>query len=147
MAAGGGRHGAPDASPGDLLAAVQTDWYCRVPALRLADAHANCAAATYMYEFDWCSPQYDGALGACHVLELPFVFDTLGNDTALMCGDQPPQQLADTMHAAWVGFARTGTCGWPRYELGRRTTMRFGTTSEVVDDPRAAERRLWAGVR
>ena len=137
----------PDAGPGDLLAAVQTDWYCRVPALRLADAHADRPGATYMYEFDWHSPQYGGALGACHGLELPFVFDTLGNETALLCGDQPPQQLADAMHAAWVGFARTGACGWPRYDLGRRATMRFGTTSEVVDDPRAAERRLWAGVR
>ena len=31
----------PGASAGDLLAAVQTDWYWRIPAIRLADAHAT----------------------------------------------------------------------------------------------------------
>ena len=30
-----------------------------------------------MYEFAWRSPQFGGRLGACHALEIPFVFDTL----------------------------------------------------------------------
>ena len=58
-------------------------------------------------------------------------------------GDAPPQQLADAMHAAWVAFATHGDPGWPRYDLARRATMRFDSTTEVVDDPRAAERGLW----
>jgi para-nitrobenzyl esterase len=41
----------PGVSPGDLLAAVQTDWWCRIPAIRLADAHVGGGASTYMYEF------------------------------------------------------------------------------------------------
>ena len=53
----------PGASAGDLLAAIQTDWYWRIPAIRLADAHATSTAATYMYEFAWRSPQFDGRLG------------------------------------------------------------------------------------
>ena len=139
----------PGASAGDLLAAIQTDWWCRVPALRLADAHAKHsrgAAATYMYEFAWRSPQLGGLLGACHALEIPFVFDTLGEGTEPLWGPAPPQPLADAMHRAWVAFATSGDCGWPRYDLRRRATMRFDTTPAVVDDPRAAERALWAGV-
>ena len=135
------------ASAGDLLAAIQTDWYWRIPAIRLADAHAKSPAATYMYEFAWRSPQFNGLLGACHALEIAFVFDTLGNGTEPLWGPDPPQQLADTMHAAWVAFATNGDCGWPKYDLSRRATMRFDTTSEVVDDPRSAERALWEGVR
>jgi carboxylesterase type B len=135
------------ASAGDLLAALQTDWYWRIPAIRLADAHAKCTASTYMYEFAWRSPQFDGRLGACHALEIAFVFDTLGNGTAPLLGTDPPQQLADTMHAAWVAFATTGDSGWPKYDLSRRTTMRFDMTSEVVDDPRSAEQALWTGAR
>ncbi len=135
------------ASAGDLLAAIQTDWYWRIPAIRLADAHAKRSGSTYMYEFAWRSPQFDGLLGACHALEIPFVFDTLGNGTELLWGTDPPQQLADTMHAAWVAFATNGECGWPKYDLSRRATMRFDITSEVVDDPRSAERALWEGVR
>jgi carboxylesterase type B len=137
----------PGASAGDLLAAIQTDWYWRIPAIRLADAHAKRTASTYMYEFAWRSPQFDGRLGACHALEIAFVFDTLGYGTEPLLGTDPPQQLADTMHAAWVAFATNGDGGWPTYDLSRRTTMRFDTTSEVVDDPRSAERALWEGIR
>jgi carboxylesterase type B len=135
-----------NASAGDLLAAIQTDWYWRIPAIRLADAHAKSDAATYMYEFAWRSPQFNGLLGACHALEIPFVFDILGAGTESLLGTDPPQQLADTMHAAWVSFATSGDCGWPKYDLSRRATMRFDTMSAVVDDPRSIERALWEGV-
>jgi para-nitrobenzyl esterase len=137
----------PNASAGDLLAAIQTDWWCRIPAIRLADAHAKSPSATYMYEFAWRSPQFNGLLGACHALEIAFVFDTLGNGIGPLWGNDPPQQLADTMHAAWVAFATSGDPGWPKYDLKRRATMRFDTTLEVVDDPRSAERALWEGLR
>jgi para-nitrobenzyl esterase len=145
LAAYGAAH--PNASAGELLSAVQTDWYWRIPAIRLADAHAKSDAATYMYEFAWRSPQFNGLLGACHALEIPFVFHTLGNGTELLWGPDPPQRLAEAMHAAWVAFATTGDPGWPEYDLSRRATMRFDATSQVVDDPRSAERALWEGVR
>jgi para-nitrobenzyl esterase len=100
-----------------------------------------------MYEFGWPAP----GLGAVHALEVPFVFDTLSKDAPLFAplfgGADPPQKLADTMHAAWVSFARNGDPGWPEYDLSRRATMRFDTTSQVVDDPRSWERALWEGVR
>ena len=141
------REAHPNAHAADLLAAIQGDWYWRIPTIRMAEAHLKNSSATYMYEFAWRSPQFNGLLGACHSLEIPFVFDTLGKRTESMLGTDPPQQLADTMHAAWVAFARNGDPGWPKYELSRRATMRFDTTSEVLDDPRAAERVLWEGLR
>jgi carboxylesterase type B len=45
------------------------------------------------------------------------------------------------MHAAWVSFASSGEVSWAKYDLSRRATMRFDTTSEVVAtilDPRSA---------
>jgi para-nitrobenzyl esterase len=141
----------PGSSPGDLLAAVLTDWWVRVPALRLADAHAPAPASTHAYEFAWPSPAFGGRLGACHALEIPFVFDTLDLGRRQMLGgalgDSPPQQLADTVHRAWVDFASRGDPGWPRYDLERRAVMRLDVTSSVVDDPYARERALWAGIR
>jgi para-nitrobenzyl esterase len=142
------RSSRPNATPGDLLEAIVTDWFFRIPAIRLAEAHSAGPGATYMYEFAWRSPQFDGRLGACHALEIAFAFDNLdreGNE-ALM-GTEAPQQLADTMHRAWVAFATSGDPGWPQYDLSRRATMCFDTTSEVVDDPRSAERNLWEGHR
>ena len=127
------------------LAAIMGDWYFRIPAMRLADAHANTAmtSSTYVYEFAWRSPQFDGLLGACHALEIPFVFDTLGSGTDPLWGANPPQQLADLMHAAWVAFASNGTCAWPKYDTGGRAAMRFDIRSAVVKDPWAASRAVW----
>jgi para-nitrobenzyl esterase len=141
----------PSVTPGELLSAIITDWFYRVPAIRLAEAYAKRDAEAYMYEFAWRSPKFDGLLGACHSLEISFVFDNLDKEgletPEKLVGDNPPQQLADVMHAAWVAFAAHGDPGWPRYDLSRRATMRFDTTSEVVDDPHSAERALWEGLR
>jgi para-nitrobenzyl esterase len=141
----------PGGSPGDLLAAIETDWWVRIPAVRLADAHAPAPSATFMYEFAWPSPAFGGRLGACHGLEIPFVFDTLdrGPDQMLggALGSDPPQKLADVVHTAWVGFAGRGDPGWPRYDLDRRSVMRLDTDPTVLEDPYAQERRLWEGVR
>jgi para-nitrobenzyl esterase len=143
----GYRSAHPGASPGDLLAALQGDWWCRIPAVRLADAHAKNGVATYMYDFAWRSPQFNGRLGACHVLEIAFVFDTLGYGTEALLGPNPPQELADTMHAAWVAFATRGDPGWPKYDVRRRATMRFDITPAIVEDPLATERALWENLR
>ncbi len=137
----------PEASAGDLFTSIMGDWYWRIPTIRVAEAHEKYSSGTYMYEFAWRSPQFNGLLGACHAIEIPFVFDMLGNGTEAMLGTNPPQELADTMHAAWVAFASSGDPGWAKYDLKRRTTMHFDTTSEVVDDPRSAVRKLWDGLR
>jgi carboxylesterase 2/para-nitrobenzyl esterase len=139
----------PQASSGELFSAIQTDWYWRIPAVRLADAHASSAAraSTYMYEFAWRSPQFGGRLGAAHGVEMAFVFDTLGLGTEPMLGRNPPQSLATLMHAAWVAFATTGDCGWPKYDPARRLTMHFDTMSQVVSDPSVTKLALWSGAR
>ena len=104
----------PTAGPGELLAKIQTDWWMRIPAIRLADALVAADGdthRTYMYEFAWASP----GLGAVHALEVPFVFDTASPDAPLfgpLLGPDPPQDLARTMHTAWVHFARHGNPGW-----------------------------------
>ena len=138
-----------DATPGELLAAIGTDWFYRIPAIRMAEAHAQQGAgATYMYEFAWQSPMFDGRIGACHAMELPFVFDNLDKEGFEgLVGTNPPQQVANAMHAAWVAFATSGNPGWPQFNLKRRATMRFDTTSELVEDPLSAERLLWEGRR
>jgi para-nitrobenzyl esterase len=139
----------PQAKPGDLLSALISDWFFRIPSIRLAEAHANNGGSTFMYEFAWRSPLFDGQLGACHALEIPFVFDNLGlEDAAAMAGAEPPQSLADVMHRAWVTFATSGTPGWSPYSPRERSVMRFdGAGGTVVKDPAASERTLWDGIR
>jgi len=136
----------PDASAGDVLAAIITDSYFRIPAIRVAEGRSDAPTPTYLYEFAWRTPVRD--LGACHALELGFVFDTLAMPgSEIMAGDAPPQSLADDMHSRWVAFAQSGNPGWPAYTPDTRTVITFDETGNLlVDDPRGDERRLWDGV-
>jgi para-nitrobenzyl esterase len=138
------RRGRPNATPGELAMAIFTDGFYRMPAIRLAEKHPN----SYLYEFAWTSGHSDGFLGASHVLELPFVFDNLDDpDVQPLLGRPAPQDLAETMHAAWIRFAKTGDPGWAPYTATARITMRFGEESHVTTDERSSERRVWAGQR
>ncbi|HEX3588195.1 MAG TPA: carboxylesterase family protein [Pseudonocardiaceae bacterium] len=136
----------PGATAGDLLCALITDQYFRVPAVRLAEARFAAPTPTYCYEFTWGTPV--GSLGSCHALEIGFVFDTIDDPaTAHITGDEPPHDLADDMHNRWVEFARHGDPGWPAYEPGRRAVMTFDSpSSHVVDNPRPDELALWDGI-
>jgi para-nitrobenzyl esterase len=133
----------PDASPGDVLAAILTDRFFRMPALGVAAARTGSAAPTYLYEFAWATPYRN--LGACHALEVGFVFDTLAVATGgdRLAGPNPPQALADRMHAAWVSFASTGDPGWAAVD-GSWPVMIFDEPADrLVLDPRGDERMLW----
>jgi len=139
----------PQVTPGDLLSALITDWFFRIPAIRLAEAREKNGGSTHMYEFAWRSPLFDGRFGAVHALEIGFVFDNLGREGAMtLAGNEPPQALADVMHRAWVAFATNGSPGWSPYDSRARTVMRFdGAGGAVTVDPDAIERHLWDGIR
>jgi para-nitrobenzyl esterase len=130
-----------------LRNALETDRNFRIPAIRLAEAQVTAGAPTYMYRFDWKTPAFGGRLGACHALEIPFVFDNLDAPGAnVFTGGAAPQALATAMHDAWVSFAATGDPGWARYDTSRRTTMLFNEKSGPADDPDGDLRRVWDGV-
>jgi para-nitrobenzyl esterase len=139
----------PGASPGDLLAAVITDWFFGIPPIRVAEARAASAAtSTWAYRFDYPDPAANHGLGACHGAEIPFVFDTIGQqETHPRIGDAPEQAVADTMHHAWVSFITDGTPGWAPYTLPDRATALITSKITEVDDPAGAERLLWEGIR
>ncbi|WP_308120589.1 carboxylesterase/lipase family protein [Streptomyces bambusae] len=104
------RAGLPAAGAGDVAGHLLTDLRLRDPLRRLAAAPGRRAPA-HLYEFGWRSGI--PGLGACHALELGFVFDTLAvPESSWLAGPEAPQALADEMHAAWVAFATHGDPGW-----------------------------------
>jgi para-nitrobenzyl esterase len=141
----------PGASDEQLFAAVAGDASFWLPAIRLAEAQAAAGGAIRMYSFDWVSPVQQGQLGACHALEVPFVFGTL--DCPGLLGDNPPAELSAKIRSAWARFARTGDPGggalphWPHYETEHRQVMQLDLSPSVQLDPRAEERRLWEHVQ
>ena len=137
----------PNASPGDMLAAFESDSTFRMPALRYAENRVAAGAPVWHYHFAWQSPAFGGRLGAGHVVDVPYVFNTLASQQAgPFLGGAGHQPLADLMFSHWLRFVKTGDAGWPRYALGTRPTMRFDTQSAVVADPLAERRQLWSGV-
>ena len=130
----------PDASPGDIFAALVTDKFFRLPALAVADARSGGQAATYFYEFNWGHPP----IGAGHSLEIPFVFDNLAaaaDDEVI--GPDAPQELADEMHSAWVRFATTANPGWPAFDDSRPVRIFDADGGSIEHDPRGDERAIW----
>ena len=132
---------------GDVMVAGLTDWFFRLPAIRLAEARLALGLDTHVYEFGWRSPVLGGVLQACHALEIGFVFDTLGvQEGHALAGDAAPQSLADDMHAAWVRFVVDGDPGWPAYGDARHTGRFDGAGGpQVLTDPEPERRQLWPG--
>ena len=135
-------------APLDLLAAIQTDRTFRIPGIRLAEAQAKHAPqSTFMYRFDWESPMLGGMLGACHAVEIPFVFGTADLPNGEQFSGKGPEVdalIAATMDT-WLRFARTGDAGFPVYHAAKRTTRIFGREIRSEDDPQSAERKVWEG--
>ncbi len=99
-----------------------------------------------MYRFDWATPILGGGLGACHGVDVPFVFDNLDRPgVELFTGStQERQRVADAFSDALVAFARHGDPGWPAYDATRRATRLVDAECSVVDDPDRDLRELWA---
>lgn len=138
----------PDEGLRDLLLEIFTDYAARIPSIRLAEQQARQGGKVWMYRFDWPSPHLK--FGACHALELPFVWNKLESaNFRVLLGANPPRDLARQMQATWIAFARSGNPAisdlpsWPAYDLERRATMIFHTVCQVIDDPQAAERQVW----
>ncbi|MCB2078746.1 MAG: carboxylesterase/lipase family protein, partial [Novosphingobium sp.] len=127
--------------PGHALTSAMSDLVFRWPARQFAEAHRG---RTWMYEFDWRSPACQGELGACHGLELPFVFQTLGTVTGPegMAGDAPPLALAERIHNMWVGFARQGTLPWSQFSDYNRLVYQLSKADVEVDPVMPAARFL-----
>ena len=84
-----------------------TDFMFRIPTISWLDAHGT---RTWSYDFRWPTPLVGLSY---HCLELPYAWDVLDAEgVTAVCGDNPPQVLADEMHAAWVRFIATGDPGW-----------------------------------
>lgn len=142
----------PEATAKEIYDAIQTDRIFRIPALRLAEAQLAHAGNLYCYLFTWEAPI--PALGACHGIDIAFVFGGALSDAAsLFTGPGgEAKELAEKVMDSWLAFARTGDPNhsglpsWPGYDTDRRATMQLGKTCGVVDAPQDAERLAWEGI-
>ncbi|MGV9283053.1 carboxylesterase/lipase family protein [Streptomyces sp. NPDC003730] len=140
----------PEASADELYERVQTDWLFAMPSLHLAEAHLAGGGRAHVYELTWPAPAFDGALGACHALDVPLLFGTFQESLALLQfgGAEPSEEalaLSSRFRADWTAFARTGDPGWPAYDTRQRLVRVFDAEPAVAPYPEETSRRLWEG--
>ncbi|MBW2279792.1 MAG: carboxylesterase/lipase family protein [Deltaproteobacteria bacterium] len=141
-------------APRDRWAAFMTDRIFRYPALRLAEAQVEHSARTYSYLFGWRPPLLPGRVGACHGLEIPFVFGTLLDPllrpTLGTLGGA--RRLSEAMQDAWVMFARSGDPShpslpsWPAFDGGTQATMFLTRRPKVREGAFETARRFWGSL-
>jgi para-nitrobenzyl esterase len=137
--------------PASLMLAMLTDAFFASAAFRFAEQSSECGGDVFVYRFDWSPP--GSVFGACHCIDLPFVFNKLEkwNAPMLAGGDRDTMQsLADQLQASWISFARTGhpTQGplprWPPYDRLTKQMMLFDVTCRIEEDPAGRNRwRFW----
>ena len=140
----GYRRRRPGSDAPALLTDVLSDQQFLMQLLAFADWRSGAARPAYVYQFDWTPAHAAKRFGACHCIELPFVFGYDESWTGVpMLGDaQAPEieALSDVIQQTWIAFTRTGKPdnaalpAWPRYDADRRTTMRFDRVVGPVDD-------------
>jgi para-nitrobenzyl esterase len=116
-----------------------------------AEARAREGGPTFVYQLNFANPRDGGRYGAHHTLDIPLVFANTAKAEADTGDGVGARAVSAAMSDALLRFARTGDPSggglgaWPRYDLSRRATMLFDVESRVENDPRKAERELFAG--
>ena len=134
----------------DLLCWMESDRMFRVPTQRLLAAQAAHRPAVYAAQFEWENPLAGGILGACHVVDVPFVFGVTGLPVGqyFTGGGAQAEALSLQVMAAWAAFARDGEPApidgtrWPAYGA-RHEALVIGPRAGVVAMPGAAVEQAW----
>jgi para-nitrobenzyl esterase len=145
------RAGTLSTEPKELLDAIVTDQMFRIATLRILEAQSVYQPNTYNYLFTWETSVYNGGLGACHALELPFVFNTIEEPgmKALVGSPTNTESLCENMMDAWLAFAHNGNPNhdgiphWPNYDKKSRATLLFGNQFKIINALFDKERKAW----
>ena len=138
----------PDHSPGQIVSALQTDGVFRRPAHDLADARHRHGHTTFAYWFTFATPVFDGVLGSCHALDIPFALRNLDrNGVEMFTGTSDLRTgLAENFSNAVLDFARSSEPGWSTWGESRVTQILDTHTEigrDIVADPEPDIRRCW----
>lgn len=112
-----------------------TELMFRLPAIRQAEEHAKNGGNAYMYY--WTEPSTIKDRGACHAVELAYVFRN--TEETIYTGEPADRRLSDRAADCWARFAATGDPSlpgekWDRYDAETRRTMVFSKSSGMASD-------------
>ncbi len=134
-------------APGDslsLLCDLYTESLFAAPTRAAAQHRAYRGAAAYLYRFDWQSPT-DG-LGACHCIELPFLFGNFNDWSDSGMVNTAPRAELDSLSQAFQArvnqFARIGSPNdstlpvWPAWHATQSpVSLRIDRKTDLLHCP------------
>ncbi len=141
----------PKATPWDLFVGLTSEGTRRASIALAERQAASSSAPVYMYLFTWETDYFGELFRACHVLEIPFVFDNV-DDIALTGGRPDKYDLVESVSEAWIAFARTGNPNhkgipkWEPYRAQNRGTMILDAPCRTEIDPYREELNAWEGI-
>lgn len=142
----------PDYSPSDVFFAATTAGRSWRGQVEEADARARQGAPTWVYQMDLRSPKDGGKWGAPHTFDIPLAFNNIAGPGSMTGEGAAARRVARQLSRSFINLARHGRPDhdglpeWGQYRLPDRATMVFDEKTELVDDPRKAERELFAKV-
>ena len=134
----------PRRSPLDVFSAMESDRLFRVPTVRLLDAQSRHNPECWGFQFTWQSEPFGLPLGACHVVDVPFVFGVTDTPAGIYFtgGGDAAKALSRQVQDAWGAFAHGDGPGWQGWTSGRQVRQ-LGPGEEMVALLDEAGEVLW----
>ncbi len=104
----------------DWYAALETHRLFTVPTQRVLDAQVAAGGKAYAYLFTHESNMMGVPLGACHVVDVPFVFDLIDKPIGQLFtgGGDVAKRLASQVQGVWGALARDEGLDVPAWQQG-----------------------------
>ena len=124
----------PDYTPTQIIAAVDSDTHFKLHMWNMLKSRPVELINTWSYMFTWASPLYDGALGASHGMDIPFIF----NNTSLprvhiYTSDEPSNGVLGTeMSTDLLNLGLLGNPKWQPYDQTKRAIKIFNMPSSIA---------------
>lgn len=139
-----------DPHPGRSMTNYVNMWKFQLPLREFLTRRKGYSSPTFRYKFTWPSQKFGPVLGSHHMLELPFVFNTVDVEaTRVTIGEDLPAALAQAAHGAWVSFIKDFDPGWkPYFGSDATTTGVFNADGvHVAEDLDEELFTAWDGLR
>jgi para-nitrobenzyl esterase len=125
----------PDYTPTQIVAAVDTDTHFKLHMWNLLKSRPAAFTNTWSYMFAWPSPIFDGALGASHGIDIPFIFNNTSLPQVHVYTSNDPSNgvLGAEMSRDLLNLGLLGEPTWQQYDQIKRATKIFNMPSRIAE--------------
>jgi para-nitrobenzyl esterase len=127
----------PTYNPSQIVAAYDSDANFRKHAWSLLNRREENLCMSWSYWFTWPSPTFDGLLGSCHALDIPFFFanEAIAGADVIIGSGETQKMLSSVAARMLAQFAYHGRQEWPPYNTRDRATYVLDEECRLEQQP------------